>query len=110
MSWLARESLAKKRSAFVAAGDSAIEATPTTPRIGADTVDIAPPPPPPSAKRARTFLPQRKREKIAAKVFHNGSVLHELMVDAAALESVALTSTSVHHTYITCCSASEVMQ
>ena len=112
MSWLARETLAKKRAASSAAALEAV--TPTKPRTGIgakeDVVDITPPPPAPSLKRARMIFPQRQRKKIAAKVFHNGSVLHELMVDAANLESVALASTSIKHTYITCCSASEVMQ
>ena len=72
-------------------------------------VDITPPPQPHVKIIRKEKRAQRKR--IAARTFHNGSVVHDLLCDAAVdLKSSSLSSTSIHHAYITCCSASEAIQ
>ena len=104
MAWLQRESL--KRSASAAAGPLS---TPTKEPRDQIAVDITPPPQPHVKRIRREKRAQRKR--IAARTFHNGSAVHDYMRDASVdLKSSSLSSTSIHHAYITCCSASEAIQ
>ena len=111
MAWLRRES-SKKRSA-----SAGLLSTPTKERdpVAFDTpekegVAVSPAPPLPHVKRSKVQK-RAQRKKINAKTFHQGSVVHDLMRDAAQdLKSSCLSATSVHHAYITCCSASEAVQ